>query len=75
MFGDDPDPTVTTARFGFGEVSEAREGDGAKCREGRWFDKRETKHGWTEISQRRQGGNAATMNGCKCYENMRMQCT
>ena len=26
MFGDDPNPTVTTTRVGFGEVPDAREG-------------------------------------------------
>ena len=26
MFGDDPDPSVTTAGFGFGEVSDTGEG-------------------------------------------------
>ena len=28
MFGDDPDPSVVTVRFGFGEVSDARKGVG-----------------------------------------------
>ena len=37
MFGDDPDPTVTTVRVGFGTTfGRALEGFDALCKEGFW---------------------------------------
>ena len=56
MFGDDSDTTTTTARVGFWEVSDAREG-AASWQErlgGRTKGKR--KHGWSRGGQQKQGG-------------------
>ena len=55
MFGDDPDPSVTTTRFGSGEVFGRARGICGMCREVRQPGKRETKSGWSQNGQRRQG--------------------
>ena len=43
MFGDDPDPTVTTNRVGYGTTFGRAGGDRGRTREVSWFDKREPK--------------------------------
>ena len=42
MLGDDPDPTVTIVRFGFGEVSDAREGSKHCAERFKWPDNKRT---------------------------------
>ena len=51
MFGDDPGPSVMTVRFGFGEVSDAREGS-VRCAEEQ--GDRMQVVGWSQNGQRRQ---------------------
>ena len=66
MFGDDPDPTVTTERVGFGEVlGRAQEG----------FDKRETQTRLVSKRSTKARGDAATTSGYGFYENIWMRCT
>ena len=43
MLGDDPDPTVTTNRVGYGTTFGRAGGDRGLTREVSWFDKREPK--------------------------------
>ena len=43
MFGDDPNPTVTTNRVGYGTTFGRAGGDRGLTREVSWFDKREPK--------------------------------
>ena len=43
MFGDDPNPTVTTNRVGYGTTFGRARGGGWLAREVSWFDKREPK--------------------------------
>ena len=43
MLGDDPDPTVTTNRVGYGTTFGRPGGDRWLTREVSWFDKREPK--------------------------------
>ena len=43
MFGDDPNPTVTTNRVGYGTTFGHAGGDRGLTREVSWFDKREPK--------------------------------
>ena len=48
MFGDDPDPMVMTARFGFGEVSDTGEGAMHCAKRGSGLSKRENEEqGWS----------------------------
>ena len=76
MFGDDPDPTVTKVRFGFGEVSDTGEGAMHCAKRDSGLGKRENEEqGWSRNGQQKQGGDVTTTSGCKFYENMRMQCS
>ena len=75
MLGDDPDPTVTKVRFGFGtNFGRARGGD-ALCKEGLRF-KQEGKRRTRLVSEgsAEARGNAATTNDYEFYENMWMHC-
>ena len=65
MFGDDPDPSVVTVRFVFGEVFERAQGEVcALCREVMRPDKREANSvGLGTVNDSK--GDAATMSGCK----------
>ena len=77
MLGDDPDPTVTTNRVGYGTTFGRAGGDRGLTREVSWFDKREPK---TRLVSKRstKKGNAATTNECKFENNdgnrVPMQC-
>ena len=53
MFEDESDPSVTTARVGFGTASDARKGVGVRCAEEQ--GDRVQGGGWYQNGQRRQG--------------------
>ena len=66
MFGDDLDPTLTTAWVGFGGgFGHARERGSVACREVRWSDKREMKTRLVSGRSTKARGDAATTSGCK----------
>ena len=57
MLGDDPDPAVTTARVGFGEVSDAHARGRCTIQRDSGLGKRENEEqGWSRNGQRKQGG-------------------
>ena len=71
MNGDYPDPSVTTTRVGFKEVSDTRERGSALCKGVKRSGNKRT------VGLRKVNGDeeeAATDNGCTFYENMQMQC-
>ena len=78
MFGDDPDPSVTTERFRFKKDSDAHTRGGLRSEQrDSGLSKKENKHPGckgSEKCQQIQTGSGTT-NGCKFYENMRMQCS
>ena len=78
MLGDDPDPSVATARVGSRGVSDAREG-AASWQEGlgdHSQEGRENQIGLGTINEcNGEKRGTATTSGCKFYENMQMQCT
>ena len=56
MFGDDPDSSVTTTRFGFGAVFGHAKRGGELAREVRWSGSRgKQKPDWSRNSQLKQG--------------------
>ena len=59
MLGDDPDPTVTIVRFGFGEVSDAREGSKHCAERFKWPDNKRT------VGLERGNEGNRVKNGCK----------
>ena len=70
MLGDDPDPTVTTVRLGFGEVfGRMPEGVGGCAERVKRSDKRESKIRLDSEWSMNARGDAATTSGCKFYEN------
>ena len=62
MFGDDPDPSVTTDPFGFGQVSDAHT---RGLREVSWFDKRGMENPFGLGTANKSKGDTATTSGCK----------
>ena len=79
MFGDDPDPTVTTVRVGFGEVfGRTPEGGRWLCREGQTVrqERIENPVGLERVNEDK--GNATTTNECKFLKHdgneVPMQC-
>ena len=69
MFGDDPNPTVTTNRVGYGTTFGRAGGDRGLMREVSWFDKREWKARLVSERPTKARGDTATTSGCKFYEN------
>ena len=74
MFGDDPDPSVTTARFGFGAIfGRTQEGFWQNAMETRVFDglrKEREESGPVDLrGVNRDKEEAATTSKCKFYEN------
>ena len=73
MFGDDPDPTVTTARVGFRTTFGRVRGVWQKAMETRGFDglrKEREESGPVDLrGVNRDKEEAATMSECKFYEN------
>ena len=65
MLGDDPDPTVTTNRVGYGTTSDAREGVGGCAERVKRSDKRESKIRLDSERSTNARGDAATTSGCK----------
>ena len=66
MLGDDPDPTVTIVRFGFGTASDAHTRGFVHCTERLRFrqeGKRITRFDSDRSTKAR--GDTATMSGCK----------
>ena len=78
MLGDDPDPTVTTNRVGYGTSFGRAGGDRELTREVSWFDKREPKIRLDSEWSTNARGDAATTSGCKFENNdgnrVPMQC-
>ena len=72
MLGDEPAPSVMTARVGFGEVSDAHARGSVHCAERakRSYNKRTV--GLRNINGGE--GEVVTNNGCTFYENIQMQC-
>ena len=68
MLGDYPDPSVMTARVGFGEVSDAHARGSVHCVER--VKRSDNKRTVGLINVNGGEGEAATTNGCKFYENM-----
>ena len=76
MFGDDPNPTVTTERFGFGAVfRRVQEGVGELAGEVRRSDKRDSKNPVVLGTVKEGKGNTTTTSGYGFYENIWMRCT
>ena len=73
MFGDDPDPSVTTARVGSGRsFGRARKGfAGCVKRLGSQARGKQNLVGLGAVNESK--GDATTTSGCKFYENMQMQ--
>ena len=73
MFGDDPDPMVTTERFGFGTASDAHtRGLCTVQRDSGLGQRANEEQGWSRNGQRKQGGarqlrtGASFMKTCRC---------
>ena len=75
MFGDDPNPTVTTNRVGYGTTFGRAGGDRGLTREVSWFDKREPKTRLVSERSTKARGESATTSGYGFYENIWMRCT
>ena len=67
MFGDDLDPTVTTDRFGFGQVSDTGEGSMHGAKRFEWSDNKRTV-GLRKVKEARKKRQQLTATSF--YENM-----